>query len=82
MFLCARNLFVKNINRLEIVLITSFYYTTETAKVADIQQAFLQIWFKDISNSDVVKALRFVRAVFGLTCIPFLMNATIRAPVV
>ena len=28
-FLCARNLFVKKINRLEIVLITSFYYTTD-----------------------------------------------------
>ena len=29
-FLCARNLFVKKkINRLEIVLITSFYYTTK-----------------------------------------------------
>ena len=28
-FLCARNLFVKKINKLEIVLITSLYYTTE-----------------------------------------------------
>ena len=29
MFLCARNLFLKKINRLEIVLITSFYYTAK-----------------------------------------------------
>ena len=62
--------------------------------VTDIQQAFLQIciaeihrnlvrflWFEDINNSDVVKTLRFARVMFGLTCIPFLMNATIRAHV-
>ena len=53
----------------------------ETAVVADIQQAFLQIsiaethrnlprflWFEDINNSDVVKTLRFARVMFGLTC--------------
>ena len=28
MFLCSRNLFVKKINKLKIVLITSFHYTT------------------------------------------------------
>ena len=28
-FLCAQNLFVKKVNRLEIVLMTSFYYTTD-----------------------------------------------------
>ena len=28
-FLCAQNLFVKKINRLEIALMTSFYYTTD-----------------------------------------------------
>ena len=62
----------------------------ETAVVADIQQAFLQIsiaethrnllrflWFEDINNSDVVKTLRFDRVMFGLTCSPFLLNATI-----
>ena len=66
----------------------------ETAVVANIPQVFLKIstaethrnllrflWFKDVNNSDVVKTLRFARVMFGLTCIPFLMNATIRAHV-
>ena len=62
--------------------------------VTDIQQAFLQIciaeihrnlvrflWFEDINNSDVVKTLRLARVMFGLTCSPFLLNATITAHV-
>ena len=66
----------------------------ETAVVADVQQAFLQIsiaephrnllrflWFEDINNSDVIKTLLFARVMFGLTCSPFLLNATIRAHV-
>ena len=66
----------------------------ETAAVADIQQAFLQIsigeprrnllrflWFEGINKSDVIKTLRFARVMFGLTCSPFLLNATIRAHV-
>ena len=64
------------------------------AVVADIQQSLLQIsivethrnllrflCFEDISNSDVVKTPRFARFMFGLTCSPFLFNATIRAHV-
>ena len=39
------------------------------------------LWFEDINNSDVIKTLRFARVMFGLTCSPFLLNATIRAHV-
>ena len=39
------------------------------------------LWFENINNSDVVKTLRFARVIFGLTCSPFLLNATIRAHV-
>ena len=59
-----------------------------------MQQEFLQIsiaephrnllrflWFEDINNSDVIKTLLFARVMFGLTCSPFLLNATIRAHV-
>ena len=66
----------------------------ETAVVADIQQAFLQIsiaephrnlprflWLEDINNSDVIKTFRFARVMFGLTCSHFLLYATITAHV-
>ena len=61
----------------------------KTALVADMQQAFLRIsiaethkkllqflWFEDINNSDVAKTLRFACVMIGLTCSPFLLNAT------
>ena len=38
-FLCARNLLVKKINRLEIVLITSLYYTTNVYSYQPTYQA-------------------------------------------
>ena len=66
----------------------------EIAIVADIQQAFLQIsidmvhrnflrflWFEDIFSSDLIKTFRFARVMFGLTCSPFLLNATIKSHV-
>ena len=66
----------------------------ETAVVADIQQAFLQIsiaephrnlprflWLEDINNSDVIKTFRFAHVMFGSTCSPFLLYTSITAHV-
>ena len=48
------------------------FRTGKIAVVADIKQAFLQIEM----NENV--EYRFTRLVFGLTCSPFLLNATVR----
>ena len=58
--------------------------------VTDMKQAFLQtniaeehrdylrfIWLQEF-NLDKIVILRFKRIVFGLTCTPFLLNATIK----
>ena len=51
MFLCARNLFVKKINRLEIVLITSFYNTTiKLSKIFNTRSTEAFTRKKTISN--------------------------------
>ena len=62
------------------------------AIISDIKQAFLNIgispsdqdylrfiWFDDVFSQNPKKIMfRFKRIVFGLTCSPFLLNATIR----
>ena len=61
--------------------------------IADIKQAFLQIWidpnhrdfvrflwFDDIyKDNPKIVILRFCRVLFGLTCSPFILNGTINA---
>ena len=60
--------------------------------MADIKQAFLRVgvkegdrdflrflWVQDISADDpVIEAYRFTTLVFGLTCSPLLLNATLK----
>ena len=71
-------------NRLWSVLVRARFHSVVIA--GDIKQAFLQVrireddrnelrfhWFKDL-NSQTVEALRFTRALFGLTCSPFLLG--------
>ena len=68
------------------------FRTGKIAVVADMKQAFLPIemnendlnlvrflWFDDIQkeNPSIVE-YHFTRLVFGLTCTPFLLNATLR----
>ena len=56
----------------------------------DLKQAFLQVrireidrdalrfhWLKDV-NSQTVEALRFTRALFGLTCSPFILGGVVK----
>ena len=60
--------------------------------IADIKQAFLRVgvregdrdflrflWIKDIkSENPIIEAYRYNTLVFGLTCSPFLLNATLK----
>ena len=68
------------------------FLVNKVALVADIEKAFLNIsiapenrdylrllWINDInSESHQIVACRFTRVVFGLTCSPFLLNATLQ----
>ena len=71
-------------NQLWNVLVCARFHPVAIA--GDIKQAFLQVrireedrdalrfhWLKDL-NSQTVEALRFTRALFGLTCSPFLLG--------
>ena len=66
------------------------FRTGKIGLVTDVKQAFLQIniaeehrdflrfiWLQEF-NLDKIVILRFKRIVFGLTCTPFLLNATIK----
>lgn len=73
-------------NQLWNVLVRAHFHPVAIA--GDIKQAFLRVrireedsdalrfhWLKDL-NSQTVEALRFTRALFGLTCSPFLLGAS------
>ena len=75
-------------NQLWSVLVRARFHPVVIA--GDIKQAFLQIrireddrdvlrfhWLKDL-NSQTVEALRFTRALFGLTCSPFLLGGVVQ----
>ena len=75
-------------NRLWSVLVRARFHSVVIA--GDIKQAFLQVrirederdalrfhWLKDL-NSQTVEALRFTRALFGLTCSPFLLGGVVQ----
>ena len=75
-------------NQLWNVLVCARFHSVAIA--GDIKQAFLQVriqeedcdalrfhWLKDL-NSQTVEALRFTRALFGLTCSPFLLGGVIQ----
>ena len=62
--------------------------------VADICQAFLQIgndklhrdylrfmWYENMENLNLINIYRFTRLIFGLTCSPFILSATVKAHV-
>ena len=74
-------------NQLWNVLVCAHFHPVAIA--GDIKQAFLQVriqeedrhvlrfhWLKDL-NSQTVEALRFTRALFGLTCSPFLLGGVV-----
>lgn len=73
-------------NQLWNVLVRAHFHPVTIA--GDIKQTFLRVrireedrdalrfhWLKDL-NSQTVEALRFTRALFGLTCSPFLLGAS------
>ena len=75
-------------NKLWNVLVRARFHSVAIA--GDIKQAFLQVrireedrdalkfyWLKDL-NSQTVEALRFTRALFGLTCSPFLLGEVVQ----
>ena len=75
-------------NQLWSVLVRARFHPVAIA--GDIKQAFLQVrireeerdalrfhWLKDL-NSQTVEALRFTRALFGLTCSPFLLGGVVQ----
>ena len=75
-------------NQLWSVLVRACFHPVVIA--GDIKQAFLRVrireddhdalrfhWFKDL-NSQTVEALRFTRAIFGLTCSPFLLGGVVQ----
>ena len=75
-------------NQLWNVLVCARFHPVAIA--GDIKQAFLQVrireedrdalrfhWLKDL-NSQTVEALRFTRALFGLTCSPFLLGGVVQ----
>ena len=75
-------------NQLWSVLVRACFHPVVIA--GDIKQAFLQVrireddrdalrfhWLKDL-NSQTVKAPRFTRALFGLTCSPFLLGGVVQ----
>ena len=75
-------------NQLWNVLVHARFHPVAIA--GDIRQAFLQVrireedrdalrfhWLKDL-NSQTVEALRFTRALFGLTCSPFLLGGVVQ----
>lgn len=75
-------------NQLWNVLVCARFHPVAIA--GDIKQAFLQVriqeedhdvlrfhWLRDL-NSQTVEALRFTRALFGLTCSPFLLRGVIQ----
>ena len=75
-------------NQLWNVLVRAHFHPVAIA--GDIKQAFLRVrireedrdalrfhWLKDL-NSQTVEALRFTRALFGLTCSPFLLGGVVQ----
>ncbi|XP_068697582.1 uncharacterized protein [Montipora foliosa] len=77
-----------NKNQLWNVLVRARFHPVAIA--GDIKQAFLQVrireedrdtlrfhWLKDL-NSQIVETLRFTRALFGLTCSPFLLGGVVQ----
>lgn len=75
-------------NQLWNVLVRARFHPVAIA--GDIKQAFLQVrireedrdalrfhWLKDL-NSQTVETLRFTRALFGLTCSPFLLGGVVQ----
>ena len=75
-------------NQLWNVLVRAHFHPVTIA--GDIKQTFLRVrireedrdalrfhWLKDL-NSQTVEALRFTRALFGLTCSPFLLGGVIQ----
>ena len=68
------------------------FRTYRIALTADIEMAFLMLsvqeldrdvlrflWFEDVhSENPKIICLRFTRAVFGVSCSPFLLNATLQ----
>ena len=75
-------------NQLWSVLVRACFHPVVIA--GGIKQAFLHVrireddhdalrfhWFKDL-NSQTVEAIRFTRALFGLTCSPFLLEGVVQ----
>ena len=59
---------------------SKMFYYKQAVTVTDLHRDYLRfMWYENMENSNLLIIYRFTRIVFGLTCSPFILNATGKA---